>query len=396
MAHLNELDGSRTMEEDTPPRTASLRDETTRDEVMRARDDTTEEGETGLPELTEIELPPAIADLHVDVIGLFHQLKAACDAQRAHVLVLTAEIKAERAKRIELEARLREPQQSGRTIVVRDGLPDKQPDPFTGKGEIKSWLRDLENLLGRKQEDHKNWVPYAVQFLQGSARQRWELDHPEGTTLPSWGPFCKEMREKYKKEESVSVILDKIGKLKQGKGDWIESLNDYAHQFETLWHKLGGARTTEDKVDKFLEGLDPEVRNRCSYAISVDYSLSTKYESMKETALNCAKFLARTEPREAGMGMRSDDRGPRQEKLREQLQQRPTPLDRGKGRADSPPRNKRFQPHQRSRDEDVKCYICHRRGHIARDCRNKKPKNHDGAGPSSRPGPNNKGNGRPR
>ena len=148
MAHLNELNGSRTMEEDTPPRTASLRDETTCDEVMPARDDTTEEGEAGLQELTEIELPPVIAELHVDVIGFFHQLKVACDAQ-SHVM----------------KARLREPQRSERTIVVRDGLPDKQPDPFTGKGEFKSWLRDLVNLLGRKQEDHKNWVPYAVQFL---------------------------------------------------------------------------------------------------------------------------------------------------------------------------------------------------------------------------------------
>ena len=46
--------------------------------------------------------------------------------------------------------------------------------------------------------------------------------------------------------------MDKIGKLKQGKGDLIESLNDYAHQFETVRHKLEGARTIEDKVDKFL------------------------------------------------------------------------------------------------------------------------------------------------
>ena len=84
-------------------------DEITRDEDMRARDDTLEDGKTNLPELDEIDLPPVIAELHVDVIGLFHQLKAACDAQRAHVLVLTVEIKAEHAKRIELEARLREP-----------------------------------------------------------------------------------------------------------------------------------------------------------------------------------------------------------------------------------------------------------------------------------------------
>ena len=116
MPHSNEPDGSRNMEEDTPPRTVTMRDETTHDEDMHARDDTLEDGETNLPELAEIDLPPAIADLHVDVVGLFHQLKAACDAQRAHVLVLTAEIKAERAKRIELEARLRQPQQSGQTL----------------------------------------------------------------------------------------------------------------------------------------------------------------------------------------------------------------------------------------------------------------------------------------
>jgi len=138
------------------------------------------------------------------------------------------------------------------------------------------------------------------------------------------------------------------------------------------------------------------MNNRCTNAISSNYALSTEYEAMKEVAMNCAKYLARTKPREAAVGTRSDERRPQSDKLRDQHQSRPTPSDKGKGRATSPPRNKRFHPQQRSRDDEVVCYNCNRRGHIAQDCRNKKPKHHDGAGPSSRPDPHNKGNGRPR
>ena len=160
MPSSNELKGSRDTEGDTFMREGHPLDE----DMVNA--DNLEIGEADLLELPEIELQPEVDNLHVNVAGVFHQLKEVYEALRSHTLLLHVEIKSEREKGVELEAQLREARHSsGKTIVVQDGLSDRQPDPFNFKGEIKSWLRDLEMILNRKKEDSMAWVPYTVRFL---------------------------------------------------------------------------------------------------------------------------------------------------------------------------------------------------------------------------------------
>ena len=394
MASSNELEGSRDTEGDT-----SMRDGHTLDEDM-ANADNLEIGEADLPELPEIELPPEVDNLHVNVAGVFHQLKEAYEALRSHTLLLHVEMKSEREKRVELEAQLREARQSsGKTIVVRDGLPDRQPNPFNGKGEIKSWLRDLEMLLNRKKEDSMAWVPYAVRFLEGNARQRWDRDYPEGAVLPTWGNFCKEMREKYKKEESVSAVLEKIAKLKQSKGNWIETLDDYVQRFENLWQKVGNERTSKDKVKMFLDGADPYIKDKCWGIAETNFDLTTDFEKMKDQASKVASVREIVDPNGAGGGVGSDEQRHPQKDYRNKSNYHPPPSDRGKGRAYSPTNNKRSldsQPQQQPKREVPYCQNCHKRGHFTHACWNKRPRRDDGAGPSNKPFPNNRGNERPR
>ena len=394
MVSSDELEGSRNMEEDNPQREEHVHDA----EMTNA--DTFEEGEADLPDLPEIDLPPEVNSLHVNVAAVFHQLKDAYEALRSHTLMLHVEMKSEREKRIELETQLREAQRSsGKTIVVRDGLPDKQPNPFNGKGEIKSWLRDLEMLLNRKKEDSIAWVPYAVRFLEGNARQRWDRDYPEGAALPTWGNFCKEMREKYKKEESVAAVLEKIGKLKQNKGNWIETLDDYVQRFENLWQKVGNERTSKDKVKMFLDGADPYIKEKCWGIAETNFDLTTDFDKMKEQAMKVASVREIVDPNGAGGSGGSDEQRHSHKDYRNKSSNNPTPLDKSKGRAYSPTNNKRphdSQQRQQPKGEVPYCQNCHKRGHSTRNCWNKKPRRDDGAGPSNRPFPNNRGNERPR
>ena len=124
MASRNELEGSKETGGD-----ASVREGHTLDEDI-ANADNLEIGEADLP---EIEIPPEVDNLHVNVAGVFNQLKEAYEALRSHTLLLHVEMKSEREKRVEMEAQLRKARQSsGKMIVLRDGLTDRQPNPFNG------------------------------------------------------------------------------------------------------------------------------------------------------------------------------------------------------------------------------------------------------------------------
>ena len=98
MTSRDGLEGSRNMEEDI-----SMRDERPRDADM-ANADSLEGGETDLPDLPDVQLPPEVDNLHLNVAGMFHQLKDAYDALRTHTLLLHVEMRSKQVKRIELEA----------------------------------------------------------------------------------------------------------------------------------------------------------------------------------------------------------------------------------------------------------------------------------------------------
>ena len=68
MTSSDELEGSRNMEEDN-----LRRGEHTHDAEM-TNADILEEGEADLPDLPEIDLPPEVNNLHVNVAAVFHQL----------------------------------------------------------------------------------------------------------------------------------------------------------------------------------------------------------------------------------------------------------------------------------------------------------------------------------
>jgi hypothetical protein len=135
-------------------------------------------------------------------------------------------------------------------------LPKSDFPKFDGENP-KWWKKNCEKYFKLYKVDTHLWVDFATMHFKGNAAlwlQTYEALH----SIETWpalcvGVFSKFNRDKYAKTIDIFFALKQIG-----------SVDEYAHQFEELMHKVLLHNHAYDEtffVRRFIAGLKPEIRS---------------------------------------------------------------------------------------------------------------------------------------
>lgn len=123
--------------------------------------------------------------------------------------------------------------------------------------EAENWLRTMERMFTYAHVEETEKVICASFMLRGSAGHWWDTLVSMGETVDlTWGKFCEIFRTKYFSTTVRNQKLNEFIQLRQGS----MTVTEYIMKFEELsrfaTHMVD---KNGNKVDRFLEGLRPEL-----------------------------------------------------------------------------------------------------------------------------------------
>ncbi|XP_066164596.1 uncharacterized protein [Oryza sativa Japonica Group] len=126
--------------------------------------------------------------------------------------------------------------------------------------EAEDWLRIIEKKLTLVRVREADKVIFAVHQLEGPAgdwwdtyKEAWEEDAGE----PTWEEFTTVFRENFVPAAVMRMKKNEFRRLRQGNA----TVQEYLNQFTQLArYAIGDLADEEEKIDKFIEGLNDELR----------------------------------------------------------------------------------------------------------------------------------------
>ena len=131
----------------------------------------------------------------------------------------------------------------------REQPKKNEPDKFTGKGSITSWVNQMDNYLSEVSEEEA--LPLAVSYLSGSAHEWWIVHHQTetGQLITTWAEMKESITSRFDTLNKEKVARDKLAKWRQIKD--VSSFND---DFQKILLDIPSI-SKEEKIDRYTRGL---------------------------------------------------------------------------------------------------------------------------------------------
>ncbi|CAA0822151.1 Unknown protein [Striga hermonthica] len=174
------------------------------------------------------------------------------------------------------------PYQAGPVEIVGERFRKLNPPIFEDAAdpvEAEDWLRTVDNMFQYSKVSEEENVLCASFMLRGSAGHWWDtIKCIEGVTTMTWDRFKELFRSKYFTPPIRAMMMNKFIQLRQGD----MTVADYIRKFEQLSRFAEHMVSTDAlKIDRFLEGLKPEVyRDVCMAGVH-----GSTYSQVAERAL---------------------------------------------------------------------------------------------------------------
>ena len=155
----------------------------------------------------------------------------------------------------------------------------KYPPPPEFKGTpkvniVEGFLYALQCYLDHYEIQGREAVMIGVGFLRGNAQDWWRLqtnfnDPKDEMYVDSFKEFASEIRNQYIPKIAKREAIQKLNNLRQ-----TGSLKNYNEQFRHLLLQLPNYNNEDEKIHKYLEGLNAKIRLEVELKIDEDTSLS--------------------------------------------------------------------------------------------------------------------------
>nr|ABA98722.1 retrotransposon protein, putative, Ty3-gypsy subclass [Oryza sativa Japonica Group] len=126
--------------------------------------------------------------------------------------------------------------------------------------EAEDWLRIIEKKLTLVRVREADKVIFAVNQLEGPTGDWWDTykeAREEDAGEPTWGEFTTAFRENFVPAAVMRMKKNKFRRLRQGN----TMVQEYLNRFTQLaCYAIGDLADEEEKIDKFIEGLNDELR----------------------------------------------------------------------------------------------------------------------------------------
>ena len=235
------------------------------------------------------------------------------------------------------------PAQSGQSSIPPLARSIKLPlfGESGGPGDLHSWVHNLTEYFGMipgLTEAEK--VRYAGMHLRGQAATWW-LDVGQSEQRPTtWEAFQDELVKMFCPINRAQTARDKLAQAKQRPK---QPVSEYITHMRGLYLQIGrGKITEEDKVDRFIRGLLPALRERVG-------------EKEPGTFEEAAKLAAKIEQLRSGHSANPDTAGGDSGTRESKWGPSPMEMDAMRVRAGTGA-------------DDRACWNCGKPGHFSREC----------------------------
>jgi hypothetical protein len=167
----------------------------------------------------------------------------------------------------------------------------KPPKPPIYYGErdaakLEGWIFQVENYFKLYQSIHPNepvtdsvFILFASNLLRGAASTWWQIIYRSNQVPEVWIDFVRILREQFLPVDAHQAARDKLHILKQTK-----SVAAYATSFQDVCLMLPGL-TEDEKKDRFIRGLKPNVRVEVLKSSPQDYVAATRVALAVDNAI---------------------------------------------------------------------------------------------------------------
>ena len=173
-------------------------------------------------------------------------------------------------------------------------LPKADFPHFNGDNP-KWWKKSCEKYFQLYNIQDSLWVDFATMHFKGNAAlwlQTYEAMH----SVANWAELCVGVFSKFNRDKYAKIVDALFAHTQTG------SVDDYAHTFEELMHKVLLYNHSYDEtffVRRFIAGLKPAIRSAIKLhnpgTVDLAYSLAQTQEALliEDTPVNQARYLQR-------------------------------------------------------------------------------------------------------
>ncbi|KAK9756103.1 hypothetical protein RND81_01G073500 [Saponaria officinalis] len=225
--------------------------------------------------------------------------------------------------------------------------------------ELLDWFHSVERVFEYKSYDDSKKFKVAVLKLKGYASLWYEgLKQKRSRSgkepLKSWEKLKKKLREKFIPADYTQELFLKLTHLKQDEG----SVESYLRDFEQLTLQCEIQEKPEQKIARFLEGLDPKISEKVRlqplWSFDEVVRLAQRIEKQGKSRVTYQKTVVKTPPWKQNATPRTE------------------PIVKNERRPDKE-KDTTIIPFRNSVGEmRRKCYQCQGYGHFSKECPTKK------------------------
>ena len=219
----------------------------------------------------------------------------------------------------------------------------KNPDPFTGKGSIRSWITHMDNYLGNTSGDRE--LSIAVSYLEDHAHEWWIALHhsQEGVMIQNWGQLKEALLSRFETLNRTKIARDKLSRWRQ-----IKDVPSFNNGFQSILLDIPNI-SIDEQIDRYSRGLKSYIwKELCTKDYKKLSELMQDAERVESAHKRTRReFLPMQSPNPVLRSSRAED---------------PTPIDIGGIDA------KLTLPEKELCIKEGRCFRCHQKGHIASNC----------------------------